>query len=75
MLDSLSWAANGFDRVKKSELCTKSTAGRGERDRFTTKVTITKDKKKLRTFIIFKGQPESRLRENHRSVVAHELKK
>ena len=36
-------------------------------------VTITKDVKKLKLFIIFKAQPESKVRENHRRTVACEL--
>ena len=74
MLVSHSWADNWVRKSKKGTLLRKEHAGRGEKDRFSVQVTITKDVKKLKLFIIFKDQPENDVRENHRSVVTHELK-
>ena len=74
MLGSHSWVANRAGRGKKKRLRRQEATGIGDKEIFTVKVNIVKDGNKLKIFIIFNTQPESEVRENHRSIVAHELK-
>ena len=74
MLGSHSWVSNRAGRGKKKRLRRKEATGIGDKDIFTVIFNIIKDSNKLKLFIIFKAQPESKVRENHRRTVACELK-
>ena len=74
MASSCSWIAKGADGGKKRGLRGQVVTGGGEKDRFTVQLTITKDGKNLRPFIIFKAQPANGVRENNRNTVVCQLK-
>ena len=74
MVGSCSWTAKGDGGGQKRGLRGQVARGGGEKDRFTMQVTITKNGKKLRPFVIFKAQPANGVRENNRNAFACQLK-
>ena len=56
-----SWTDNLFVRSKKKRFRRKGDSGRGEKDRLTVQVSITKDVKKLKLLVVSNANQQERL--------------